>query len=127
MPTKVRIATVLMWLIWVAGTVYSLGAWMLAKRTGYPAHALLVSIYVIVLTLLALLIRAVMAGRNWARITYAVLAVFAITSIVLSWISANPVMKAVGGTLVIAYSVILTLLFHSASRSWFSRPARNAT
>jgi hypothetical protein len=121
---KVRIATVLMWLIWVAGTVYFLGAWAVAKRTGYPALALLASIHVIVLTLLALLIRAVMSGRNWARIMYAALAVFAIASIVLSWISANPVMKVVGGTLVIAYSIILTLLFHSASQSWFSRSAR---
>ena len=68
-----------------------------------------------------------MAGRNWARITYAVLAVIAITAIVMSWISASPFMKVVGGTLVIAYSIILTLLFHSASRPWFSRPARNAT
>ena len=127
MPTKVRIATVLMWLIWVAGTVYSLGAWMMARRTGYPALVLLASIYVIVVALLALLIRAVMAGRNWARITYAVLAVIAITAIIFSWISSNPVMKVVGGTLVIAYSIILTLLFHSASRSWFSKPARNAT
>lgn len=127
MPTKVQIATVLMWLIWVCGTVYLVGGWLVAMRTGYTAQIGLASVYVIVLTLLALLIRAVMSGQNWARITYAVLAVIAITSIVMSWISASPFMKVVGGILVIAYSIILTLLFHSTSRPWFSRSARNAT
>jgi hypothetical protein len=75
---------------------------------------------------LALLIRAVMSGRNWARIIYALLALFAIASIAFGWLGASPAMKVVGGALVIAYATILTLLFHSTSKPWFSKVARKA-
>jgi hypothetical protein len=127
MPTTVHIATLLMWIFWVFGALYFLTGWVAAMRAGYPSLAALTSIYVIVLMLLAGLILAVMKGHNWARITYAVFASIAIGSILLDWITATSKLEPTGGAIVLGYSVVLALLFHSTSRPWFSRTSRNAT
>lgn len=127
MPTTVHVATILMWLLWVFGAVYVASGWLAAMRAGSPSLAALTFIYVIVLVLLALLIRAVMKGHNWARITYTVFASIAIVSIVATWIAEPSSMDLVGVALVGAYAAILALVFHSTSKPWFSRQHRNAT
>ena len=128
MPVRVRAATVLMWLLWIGGTVYGVTAWLLAKQMGAGGLVVLGFVYSLVFILLALLIRAVMKGRNWARITYSVLAVLAVAAISLDLFQGTSTgigSQLLGGALVIAYSAILVLLFHSTSNLWFRK--RNAT
>lgn len=128
MPIRVRAATVLMWLLWIGGTVYGITAWLMAKQLGAGGLVVLGIVYSLVFILLALLIRAVMKGRNWARITYSVLAVLAVAAIALDLFlgtSTGIGSQIIGGSLVMAYSAILVLLFHSTSNPWFRR--RNAT
>lgn len=36
MPTKVRLAAGLMWLMWAVGAVYMLGGWLVVVRAGLP-------------------------------------------------------------------------------------------
>ena len=72
-----------MWLVWAGGVAYGTSTWFLAKQMGGSSLVLLGTVYVVVFLLLALLIRAVMKARNWARITYSVLAVVAVITIAL--------------------------------------------
>lgn len=116
-----------MWTLWVAGAAYVTSSWLAATRSGAQPPLALAFVYVAVLTLLALLIRAVMLGRNWARVTYTVFASIAIVSILVTWIVDPASLDVVGIVLVAAYAAILVLLFHSASKGWFSRRPRNAT
>jgi hypothetical protein len=86
-------------------------------------------IYAVVLVALALLIRAVTLGRNWARLAYAALAVIAVGSIIRAWSQGGlgPLHVLIAGGLIIAYATIVVFLFHSSSASWFDRSRRNAT
>lgn len=128
MPTKVRLASGLMWLIWAAGAMYLLGAWLAASRSGLPGATTLGIIYAIVLVALAVLIRAVTLGRNWARLTYSGLAVIAVGSIVRAWFHGGltPTQLLIAAGLVIAYSTVLVFLFHSSSAPWFNKSGGNA-
>lgn len=128
MPTKVRLAVGLMWLIWVQGAFYLLGAWLVAIRSGLSSAPLGV-IYLVVLALGVILIRAVTLGRNWARFTYSGLAVIAVGSIVREWFRGGftSTQLLIGAGLVIAYSTILAFLFHSSSGPWFNKSGGSAT
>ena len=129
MPIKVRIAVILMSLVWAAGAVHLLAAWFQAKRLGVPSTTMLAISYSLILLLLALLIRAVALGSRLARTLYSVLAVVAVGSIVVGWLSGttSSFQFLVGAPLVVLYATILALLFHSKSAPWFDKQRRNAT
>ena len=129
MPTKIRIAVILMSLVWAAGAVYILAAWFQAKRLGIPSTTMLAISYSLILLLLALLVRAVALGGRLARTLYSVLAVIAVGSIVVGWLSGttSSFQFLVGAPLVVLYATILALLFHSESAPWFDKRRRNAT
>ena len=128
MPTSVRAATILMWLVWAGGVAYGASTWFLAKQMGGSGLVVLGTVYVVVFLFLAFLIRAVMKTRNWARITYSVLAVVAVITIALglfSEASSDTGSRLIGGALLLAYVAILVLLFHSTANPWFKKS--NAT
>jgi len=129
MPKKVRLAAVLMWLVWASGAIYLLGAWLAAMRTGLSNATVLASSYAVVLIALAILIRAVTLGRNWARLVYAGLAMIAVGSIIRAWSQGGlgPGHVLIAAGLIIAYAVILVSLFHSSSAPWFDKSRRNVT
>jgi hypothetical protein len=95
-----------------------------AAAQSQPGVIIRVTQFLIVFSVFGLLIRAVVIGRNWARILYAVIACIAMgaTSLVLAskeqGIGRHLVLPAV---LIIAYSIILGLLFHRDAASWFRR------
>ena len=123
-PPKVVLASRLMWLLWAAGALYLIVALVSAIRMSYPGITVLASVYALVIALLALLIRAVTRGRNWARITYASIAALAIVFIALGWVrhpAADPIRAVVSICMVGGYLVILRFLFHSSASSWFRR------
>ncbi len=130
MPTKVLLAIRLMAVLWATGSLYLCFAWVTAWRSGIPGTTVLAVSYSIVIVLLGLLIRAVSKGRNWARITYTVIAVLGIVSISLSWFRAEALsvpamilLLAVPAT----YVVVVGLLFHPTVRPWFNRTPSDAT
>jgi hypothetical protein len=129
MPTKVRIAVILMSLVWTVGVVYMLTTWFQAKRLGIPSTTMLAISWSLIMLLLALLIRAVALGGRLARTLYSVLAVIAVGSIVAGWFigTTSAVQLLVGAPLVVLYATILALLFHSESAPWFNKQRRNAT
>lgn len=129
MPTRVRLALGLMWLMWAVGAIYLLGAWLVVTRSGLPNTAALGIIYVVVLVLYAILIRAVAMGRNWARVTYSALAVMGIGLIVWEWFlgGLNSRQVLIKAGLVIVYSTVLVCIFHSSSGPWFNKSRGNVT
>jgi hypothetical protein len=117
-----------MWLVWAGGVAYGASTWLLAQQMGSSGLVPLGLVYVIVFLLLAFLIRAVMRGRNWARIAYSVLAILAVIALALGLFSnASPdtLSRVLGGALLLAYMAILVLLFHSTANPWFKKS--NAT
>jgi hypothetical protein len=129
-PTKVLLATRLMGVLWSLGSLYLCFAWMTAWRSGNPGTTVLAASYLVIIVLLGLLIRAVAKGRNWARITYAAIAVLGVVSIALTWLRAEAL--TFPGTLLllavpVAYIVIVGLLFHPTARPWFKRTPSDAT
>ena len=97
-PSKVVLASRLMWLLWAAGALYLIIALVSAIRMSLPGTSVLASMYALVIVLLALLIRAVTRGRNWARMTYAAIAGLGIVLIALGWVrnpAADPIRAAV--------------------------------
>ena len=123
-PSKVVLASRLMWLLWAAGALYLIIALVSAIRMSLPGTSVLASMYALVIVLLALLIRAVTRGRNWARMTYAAIAGLGIVLIALGWVrnpAADPIRAAVSVFVVFSYVVVLRLLFHPSVSSWFRR------
>jgi hypothetical protein len=129
MPTRVRLALGLMWLVWAVSAIYFLGAWLVVIRSDLPNTTALGIIYVVVLVLYAILIRAVTRGRNWARITYSGLAGIGIGLIAWEWFlgGLNSRQVLIKAGLVIVYSTVLVCLFHSSSGPWFNRSDGNVT
>ena len=77
-------------------------------------------ILALTLVLVAYVIRAVSAARNWARITYAVIASLAILRAVGGIGSLSSAMNIILQLIVIAaYTTVIVLLFHPASNAWF--------
>ena len=128
MPTAIRTVAVLMWLLWLSGVVCGVLIWLPAYRMGMTEQVVPGIAYITLLLLFALLIRAVTRGRNWARITYAIFAIFAIVVLVRGAISSTTsgtVTQLLFGVSLIAYGAILILLFRPSANKWFSRA--NAT
>ena len=115
-----------MWLIWAGGAFYALGAWLEVSREGMPNATVLAIAYAIVLGALAILIRAITLGRNWARLTYSGLAVLAVAAIVRTWFggSMSRTQLLTSAAVVIAYATVLFLLFLSGSAPWFKKSVR---
>ena len=130
-PTKVVLATRLMWLFWAAGAAYLSSRVLLAVNLALPGVAPLTVMYAVVLSLLAGLVFSVSRGRNWARITYSVIVAIASLVIVVSLVSSSaqvPVtQKIVSSLLVAGYGAVIWLLFHPDSSTWFKKGRASAT
>lgn len=129
MPTKVRLALGLMWLLWAWNAIRLFLAWLVVTRSDQPNTTALGVLYVAVLVPYALLIRAVASGRNWARLTYSGLTVIGIGMIVLEWFlgGLTSPQQLLGAVLVIiVHSTVLACLFHSSSGTWFNKSNKNA-
>jgi len=128
MPPKVTLATRLMWFLWFSSVAFMIFNLSVAARLPQPPIVSLTIMSLVAAVLLALLIRAVARGRNWARITYSVLVVFGILIIVMGWVRGVTLTRSlISAALVVTYSGILWLLFHSGSASWFQKTRGNAT
>jgi hypothetical protein len=80
---------------------------------------------VVIIVLLALLIRAVSNGRNWARVLYGAFAVIAILAVAASFFSGSglTLLTVLLRVILIAlYVFVLYLLFHPTSNQWFRSP-----
>jgi hypothetical protein len=130
-PSKVVLATRLMWVFWAAGASYLVSRLYIAVQLALPGVLPLAIAYLVVLGLLALLILAVSKGRNWARITYSVLVAIASLLMVVGILVAParlPVVQVViSAVLVVGYVVIIWLLFQAESASWFTKERASAT
>jgi hypothetical protein len=127
-PSQVVIAIRVMWaMLAVVGVMISIPAAVVALVHGGAsifALAPLISA-VILIALLAILIRAVSRGRNWARVLYGAFAVLAIMAICASFFSGLELaMVAVllRIVLIALYVLVLYLLFHPTSNQWFRSP-----
>lgn len=120
-----------MWLFWAVGAIYLVASLYLVMQTGLPGQVPLAIGYALVIGLLALLIRAVAKGRNWARITYSVLVAAASLLIVVGLLFApeklSTARQLLSGLLVASYAVIIWLLFHRDSSYWFKKDRASAT
>jgi hypothetical protein len=128
MPVTVRTAAILMWLLWVSGVVCGVLIWLPAYRMGRTEQVLPGLLYIAILLLFALLIRAITRGRNWARITYAAFAIFAIVVLVrgsISSVGSGTGTQLMFGASLIAYGAVLILLYQSSANKWFKQA--NAT
>jgi hypothetical protein len=130
-PSQVVIAIQVMWaMLAIAGVVTLIPAAVVTLvHGGTSVFALVPSIVtVVIIVLLALLIRAVSSGRNWARVLYGAFAFIAILAVAASFFSGSgltllAVLFRVG--LIAIYVFVLYLLFHPTSNQWFRSP--NAT
>jgi len=131
-PSQVVIAIRVMWtMLAIAGVMIVIpAAVVMLVHGGTSIFALVPSISAVVLiALLALLIRAVSRGRNWARLLYGALAVLAILAVCASFFSGLKlalVAVPLRIVLIAAYVLVLYLLFHPTSNQWF-RSANVAT
>jgi len=131
-PSQVVIAIRVMWtMLAIAGVMIVIpAAVVMLVHGGTSIFALVPSISAVVLiALLALLIRAVSRGRNWARLLYGALAVLAILAICASFFSGLKlalVAVPLRIVLIAVYVLVLCLLFHPTSNQWF-RSANVAT
>jgi len=127
-PSQVVIAIRIMWaMLAVAGVMVVIpAAVLMLVHGGTSIFALAPSIVAVVLVaLLALLIRAVSRGRNWARLLYGALAVLVILAICASFFSGLElalVALLLRIALIALYVFVLCLLFHPISNKWFRSP-----
>jgi hypothetical protein len=127
-PSQVVIAIRVMWaMLAIAAVAIVIPAAVVMLVHGSTSiFALVPSISAVVLiALLALLIRAVSHGRNWARLLYGVLAVLAILAICASFFSGLElalVAVPLRIVLIAVYVFVLYLLFHPTSNQWFRSP-----
>jgi hypothetical protein len=128
-PGQVVTAGRIMWTLWAAGGGLLLIGLVSAIVRSQPGVMILTVQFLIVMALLGLLIRAVLMGKNWARIVYAVMACFVMGAVSLSLASRPQVVAkdlALAAVLIVAYSIILGLLFHRDAAAWFrSRKSSN--
>ena len=124
-PSQVVIAIRFMWaMLAVVGVMIVIPAAVVTLvHGGTSIFALVPSISAVVLiALLALLIRAVSRGRNWARFFYGALAVLVILAICASFVSSLEfalVALPLRIVLIAVYVFVLYLLFHPTSNQWF--------
>ena len=123
-PHQVVIAGRIMWSLYALGGALILIGIVAAIAQSRPGIMILVIQFLIVMALFGLLIRSVLAGRNWARIVYALVACIAVAVLLMRAASASQlsfVSLAVPAALIGVYGTVLWLLFHPASRPWFRR------
>jgi peptidoglycan/LPS O-acetylase OafA/YrhL len=126
-PSRVVIAIRVMWaMLAIAGVMIVIPASVvMLVHGGTSVFALVPSIgTVVIIALMALLIRAVSRGRNWARIVYGALSVIAILAIAASFFSGSEsaLLAVLLRIILIAlYVFVLYLLFHPTSNQWFRR------
>ena len=127
-PSQVVIAIRVMWaMLAVVGVMIVIPvAVVMLVHGGTSMLALVPSTSAVTLiALLALLIRAVSRGRNWARLLYGVLAVLAILAICASFFSGLElalVAVPLRIVLIAVHVFVLFLLFHPTSNQWFRSP-----
>jgi len=124
-PSQVVIAIRIMWGLLIAGALLVLlpaTAAILASEGVAPLDLVPLVMIVVIFGVLALLVRSVSTGRNWARLLYGAIAVVSILAVTLSMIRA-PEFALIAGSLRVAviaiYGLVLYLLFHPASSQWF--------
>ena len=123
-PQQIVTAGRIMWALWALGGALILIGIVAAAVQSRPGIMVLSIQFLITMALLGLLIRSVLAGKNWARIVYALVACIAVAGVLLRVISAPQlnVVSLIGpAALVGVYATVLWLLFHPASRPWFRR------
>lgn len=123
-PQQVVTAGRIMWALWALGSALILIG-IVAAAVQSRAGVMALSIqFLITMGLLGLLIRSVLAGKNWARIVYALVACIAVAVVLVRVVSTpqlNIVSLLVPAALIGVYGTVLWLLFHPASRPWFRR------
>jgi hypothetical protein len=123
-PQQIVIAGRIMWALYALGSVLILIGIVAAVAQSRPGVMILIIQFLIAMALLGLLIRSVLAGKNWARIVYALVACIAVAVVLMRLVSApelNVVSLLGPAALIGLYSAVLWLLFHPASRPWFRR------
>jgi len=127
-PSQVVIAIRVMWMMLAIASVMIVipATVVMLVHGGTSVFALAPSLLaVVIITLVALLIRAVSSGRNWARMLYGALAVIAILAIAASFFSGSElalVAILLRIILIALYGFVLHLLFHPTSNQWFRSP-----
>ena len=129
-PANVANAVRLMWLFWALGT--AIVTFRLAQAVQLAGISVpLIVMSLLAFTALALLIRAVSRGRNWARITYSALVACASLLMVQATLRTPQDVAAVRvlltALLVVGYLVIIWLLFRADSSAWFKRDKTGQT
>ena len=125
-PSQVVRASQLMWVLWGLGSAYLTMALLALIVRADPVAVPLGVAYLIVIVAIAILVRAVAAGKSWARIVYATFACISILSSVvqLAVSSGSPILQSVISFVLIGvYIWILCLLFHPRAKPWFKRSA----
>jgi len=127
MPTQILLATRLLWVQLGLGLINSIIQWGYFTSKATPAFVITVQATTFVI--MAWLIYKIWRGRNWARITFAIL-------FLLGLIPALPILadvfrrSLVAGCLTTAGTicqlVALYLIFVAPGRSWFSPPPKTA-
>lgn len=124
-PAKIDRALHIMWVLWAIGSLYLVGAFVFGATGGTIETNILVSLgllYLLVIVMLAFLIRAVSSGKNWARVTYGVLASLSSILIVLANLFSariNLPKSIISLLFVAAYISVIWILFQRASTDWF--------
>lgn len=127
-PTQVIAAIRIMWAMLAIGGVMILvpAVVVILAHGGTSVLGLIPFIAaVMVIALLALLIRAVSAGHNWARMLYGAVAVIAIIAMGASFLNVPDlglIAVLVRIAVIALYVLALYLLFHPASNQWFRSP-----
>ena len=123
-PQQIVTAGRIMWALWALGGALILIGIVAAAVQSRPGIMVLSIQFLITMALLGLLIRSVLAGKNWARIVYALVACIAVAVVLVRVVSTpqlNIVSLLVPAALIGVYGTVLWLLFHPASRPWFRR------
>ena len=126
-PANVSRALCIMWVMWAIGSLFTIEFFVSGVTDGTIKSNLAVSfgfMLLSVIVLLALLIRAVSSGKNWARIIYGV---FASLSMVVYLVHLFLFSSGINDTIpiiifflhVAVYTSVIWLLFQRASNDWF--------
>ncbi len=128
-PANVNRALCIMWVMWAIGSLFTIEFFVSGVIDGTIESNLAVSFGFMLLSvgvLLALLIRAVSSGKNWARITYGVFTSFSMLVYLAhlflfpSGIN-DPISIIIFLLHVAVYTTVIWLLFRRESTNWFRR------
>jgi hypothetical protein len=132
-PSQVTLAIRIMWVLWGAAVLYLVGLYVLVIAAGGADQGSLLPVgamQLLIICLIALLIRTVSQGRNWARLLYMWLVGLS-SALVLIGVSvefANPQSDLLGTArgiiAAMANGYVIWLLLRPASREWFQIEAK---